>query len=202
MTRIFTAIALAAFTALPAVAQDAETAPAQVIEMTQGNPDAKVEIIEYASYTCPHCATFHADQYAKLKENYIDTGKVKFTFRDVYFDRPGLWASMVARCGGEMRFFAIQGLIFEKQQEWIGDGNLAGIAERLRKVGKTAGLSDDQLDACMTDANKAQALVDWFEANAAEHNIKATPSLVINGETMGNMSYEKLAEIVDKKLAE
>lgn len=202
MTRIFTAIALAAFTALPAVAQDAETAPAQVIEMTQGNPDAKVEIFEYASYTCPHCATFHADQYAKLKENYIDTGKVKFTFRDVYFDRPGLWASMVARCGGEMRFFAIQGLIFEKQQEWIGDGNLAGIAERLRKVGKTAGLSDDQLDACMTDANKAQALVDWFEANAAEHNIKATPSLVINGETMGNMSYEKLAEIVDKKLAE
>ena len=72
-----------------------------VIEMTIGAEDAPIEMIEYASYTCPHCGKFHTDVFKKLKQNYIDTGKVRFTYREVYFDRYGLWASMVARCGGE-----------------------------------------------------------------------------------------------------
>lgn len=185
-----------------ALAQDAE--PAQkpvVIEMSEGNLDAPVEVIEYASFTCGHCATFNRDQYAKLRENYIDTDKIKFTFRDVYFDRPGLWASMVARCGGEMRFFGMSDLLFEKQRDWIGDGDMAGIVERLRTVGKSGGLSDEQLDACLSDADKALALVEWHEANTEEHNIKATPSLVINGETHSNMSYEDLAALIDAELA-
>lgn len=194
------AVALGLSTAV--LAQEADTAAEPVvIEMSEGNLDSAVEVIEYASFTCGHCANFNGDQYAKLRENYIDTGKIKFTFRDVYFDRPGLWASMVARCGGEMRFFGMSDLLFDKQREWIGDGDMAGIVERLRTVGKSGGLTDEQLDVCLSDADKALALVSWYEANVEEHNIKATPSIVINGETHSNMSYEDLAALIDAELA-
>ncbi|MEN8839691.1 MAG: thioredoxin domain-containing protein, partial [Octadecabacter sp.] len=114
-----------------------------VVEMTQGNPEAAVQVVEYASYTCPHCATFHADQYPQIKENYIDTGLIGFTYREVYFDQPGLWASMVARCGGEMRFFGITNLLFENQQDWARQADGAAIAQALRNIGKVAGLSDE-----------------------------------------------------------
>ena len=74
--------------------------PSSIPDMILGDPEAPVEVIEYASYTCPHCASFHANQYKELKENYIDTGKIRFVYREVYFDRFGLWASMIARCSG------------------------------------------------------------------------------------------------------
>ena len=106
------------------VVAEAETvAPAVAAEPTDfsiGAADAKVKIVEYASYTCPHCAQFHADVFGKLKADYVDTGKVNFTMREVYFDRYGLWAAMVARCGGEMRYFAIQDILFDTQKEWAG----------------------------------------------------------------------------------
>lgn len=206
MIRILTALAVVLGLAHGAAAQDAAKDTAQdapkVIDMIEGNPDAKVQVIEYASFTCGHCGNFHADQYQKLKENYISTGKIGFTLREVYFDRPGLWASMLARCGGQMRFAGMAELLFEKQSEWIGDGAPAGIAERLRRLGKTAGLAEDTIDACMTDADTAQALVDWFTENADRDDITSTPTLIINGEKYSNMDYEKLAKVLDDKLAE
>ncbi|KAG1713777.1 CaiB/baiF CoA-transferase family protein [Nymphon striatum] len=102
-----------------------------VVEMVQGNPDAPVQVLEYASYTCPHCASFHANQYQQIKENYIDTDLIGFTYREVYFDQPGLWASMVARCGGEMRFFGISNLLYENQQGWARAGDGAAISAAL-----------------------------------------------------------------------
>ena len=104
-------------------------------EMVLGSPDAPVTMIEYASFTCPHCAAFHGDQFQRLKEEYIDTGKVQFIYREVYFDRFGLWASMVARCGGEMRFFGISSMLYEQQQEWIAGGDPTLISENLRRIG-------------------------------------------------------------------
>ncbi|PIE11954.1 MAG: thiol-disulfide oxidoreductase [Rhodobacterales bacterium] len=195
---------------LPAMAnaQEAAADPAaatetvEIADMTLGAADAPVEIIEYASYTCPHCADFHNDQFQKLKTEYIDTGKVRFTHREALFDRAALWGTMVARCGGEMRYWGLSGLIYETQQEWIGDGDLAGIAERLRKTGLTAGLSQEQVDACMSDAATAQALIDWYNDNREADDITATPTLIIDGEKHSNMSFEDLAKIIDAKLAE
>ena len=85
-----------------AYAQDAtadEIDTSMIKEMSIGNPDSSVTVIEYASYTCPHCAAFHADTFKQLKADYIDTGKINFVYREVYFDRFGLWAGIVARCG-------------------------------------------------------------------------------------------------------
>ena len=103
---------------MAANAQEAVADPLAIPDMVMGAADAPVEIIEYASFTCPHCANFHANIYPLLKADYIDTGKVRFVYREVYFDRFGLWASMIARCGGEMRFFGMAELIYEKQREW------------------------------------------------------------------------------------
>ncbi len=200
-----TAVAALVTAPLGAIAQEAatdETAAPEIIEMVLGNPDAKVEVIEYASFTCPHCARFHANQFVELKANYIDTGLIKFVYREIYFDRFGLWASMIARCGGDSRFFGIAEVLYDQQQTWTAGGDPAQIAANLRQIGKVAGLDDETLDACMSDGGTAQALVDWFTENSTRDGIESTPSFLINGEKYSNMSYADFAEILDAKLAE
>ena len=184
-------------------AQEASTgALPEIIEMVQGNPDAPLEVIEYASFTCPHCASFHANQYQALKANYIDTGKIRFVYREVYFDRFGLWASMVARCPDDTDFFFnLTNLIYEKQREWLESQDPGTIIEELRTLGKTAGLDDATLDACLSDAAKAESLYTWYEANAESDGIDSTPSFMIDGVKYGNMDYAEFAAVLDDKLS-
>lgn len=180
-----------------------EDAPVfDVVEMTLGNLDAAVQVIEYASYTCPHCANFHADQLPQIKANYIDTDLIGFTYREVYFDAPGLWASMVARCGGETRFFGISGLLYEQQQTWARGETGEDIITSLRNIGKVAGLTDEALDVCLTDEATAQELTGWYRYNADADDVQSTPSFVINGEKYPNMNYADFAAVLDEKLAE
>lgn len=187
--------ALMAFTATVAPAQEAE-----IREMTLGSDDAPVTVVEYASFTCPHCADFHETTFEDLKRDYIDTGKVRFVYREVYFDRFGLWAGMVARCGGGDRYFGIADMIYSTQSEWTSGGDPATIVGNLRRIGKTAGLSDEQLDACLTDSAKAEALVAWYQENSEADDITSTPSFIIDGEKYGNMSFGDFSEVIDDKL--
>ena len=187
---------------LPGAANAQESTGAEVVvqEMVLGEADAPVEVIEYASYTCPHCATFHSGVFKDLKTDYIDTGKVKFVYREVYFDRYGLWGSMIARCGGDDRFFGITDILYEQQSTWTRAGSEAAIADELRKIGRIAGLDNDQLEACLSDGDKARALIEWYQANAEEHGINSTPSFVIDGQTYSNMSYSEFQEILNDRL--
>lgn len=185
-----------AFAGSMTFAQDAET---NIAEMILGSQDAPIEMIEYASFTCPHCANFHTSTFKKIKENYIDTGKVLFKYREVYFDRYGLWASMVARCGGEEKFFGIVDALYANQSEW-SNGEPAEIADKLRKVGLVSGLDQGELEACLADSDHAQALVTWFQENATRDDITGTPSFIINGEKFGNASYEDFAKKLDSLL--
>lgn len=176
---------------------DAVTALA---DRVMGDANAPVTLIEYASYTCPHCANWHEDVFKKLKANYIDTGKVKFVHREVYFDRFGLWAGMIANCSGDMRYFGMVDMIYSGQKEWIGGGDPAMILDSLRKLGRTAGMSDAEMETCLNDEEMAQELVATYQKNAGEDEINATPSFVINGSKYSNMSYAELAETLDKLL--
>ena len=183
-------------------AQDAsDIDTSTIVEMVEGDPDAPVTIVEYASYTCPHCASFHTGTYQELKKNYIDTGKAKLVYREVYFDRYGLWASMIARCGGPEKFFGINDLLFKKQGDWTSAGDATAIVDELRTIGKLAGLDDATLDACLQDSENAQTLVAWFQKNAEADGVTGTPSFVINGEKVGNMSYDDFAARIDAELA-
>ncbi|MBY6056550.1 DsbA family protein [Leisingera daeponensis] len=183
-----------------AFAQEAEVDTSTITEMTLGAEDAPVTLIEYASYTCPHCASFHNDTFKKLKADYIDTGKVKFIYREVYFDRYGLWASMIARCNGPEKFFGISDLIYKGQSEWARAGGASEIIDELRKIGRLAGIENDQLEACLQDGEKAQTLVAWYQENATEHGIESTPSFILNGEKVSNQSYEDFKKLLDAEL--
>ncbi|MEM1374366.1 MAG: DsbA family protein [Pseudomonadota bacterium] len=180
-------------------AQTVDADPSAITDMTLGEADAPITVIEYASYTCPHCRTFHEGPFKELKAEYIDTGKVEFIYREVYFDRFGLWASIVARCGGQDRFFGISDLIYEQQRTWT-QGQPADIAENLRRIGLTAGLTNEEVDACFSDGDKAQNLVAWYEANAAEDGVRSTPTFIIDGVSYSNMSMEEFRRILDGKL--
>lgn len=180
---------------------EAEIDTSSVVEMQLGNPDAPVTVIEYASYTCPHCATFHTGNYKQLKADYIDTGKINFIYREVYFDRFGLWASAIARCAGTPEaFFGITNMLYASQSEWAraGGGDPAAIAEELRKIGRLAGLEAGAIESCLTDADTLRTLVAWYQENAAADGIQSTPSFVIDGRTYNNMDFAEMARLIDE----
>jgi protein-disulfide isomerase len=174
---------------------------AMVPDMVMGAADAPLTVVEYASFTCPHCANFHNSTFDEFKTNYIDTGKVRFIYREVYFDRFGLWAAMVARCGGEMKYFGIADIFYETQRDWIGDGAEATIAANLRKIGLKAGIAPDALEACLNDQTKAEAMVAAFQKHATEDGVESTPTFIIGGDKhAGDMPYADFAAILDAKL--
>lgn len=171
-----------------------------VQEMVLGAEDAAITVIEYGSFTCPHCASFHKTVFAELKEKYIETGKIKFIHREVYFDRYGLWAGIVARCGGPEKYFGITDMVYNQQREWTGGGDASAIVANLRKMGLQAGLTNEQLDGCLSDGAKAQALVAVYEENRAKDSVRATPTFIIDGETHSNMNFADFSAILDAKL--
>ena len=172
---------------------------AEVPDITLGDADAPVKVIEYASFTCPHCASFHNETFKDFKRDFIDTGKVHFIYREVYFDRFGLWASMVARCAGPERYMGVADLLYQTQSEWARAEDPAAIADSLKRIGAQAGLSQDVLDACLQDAAQAETLVAWYQANASRDNIRSTPSFLINGELhTGAKSLSQMAQLVNE----
>lgn len=189
-------------TAAHAQTAEGEVDTSRVTELEMGNPDAAVTIMEFASYTCPHCANFHANVWPTLKEEYIDTGKVRFVYREVYFDAYGLWAALVARCGGEMRYFGISDMLYDEQQEWARGSDSAAVADNLRRIGRRAGLNDEQLNACLADRDMATAMMQVYQEGMNEYGITGTPSFVINGTTYSNMSMEEFRSILDPLVAE
>ncbi|WP_111431669.1 DsbA family protein [Rhodobacteraceae bacterium DSL-40] len=171
-----------------------------VNEMSLGSPDAPVTLVEYASFTCPHCAAFAADVMPQIKENYIDTGKVRLVFREVYFDRAGLWASMIARCAPEDRYFGISDLLFQRQRDWAVASTPEEMMQKLFGIGRQAGLTDAEMESCMSDEAYAKELVETFQKNIAADEVEATPTFFINGQKESNMGYAEFAQKLDAAL--
>ena len=192
--------------AAPAEAAPTTTAteidPAMLADRTMGNPDAPVKLTEYASFTCPHCAAFNEEVFQDLKKNYIDTGKVFFTYREVYFDRYGLWAGMIARCGGADRYFGFVETYYSTRDTWLNSDDPAVIAANLKRIGRTGGMTDAALDTCLNNTAFAEALVANFQKTSTEDNVEGTPTFIINGEKFSNMAYDEFAKVLDAKLAE
>ena len=184
-----------ATTPLSALAQ--ATAPATG-DIVLGDPDAPLTVIEYASFTCPHCMRFHVNTWPRIKKEYVDTGKIKFILREVYFDKYGLWVSMTARCGGEKGFYAMSDTFLKQQSSWT---NAPDIGQAIQQIGRRAGLSQEQLNACLSDTDYAKELLAAYQKNAADDGIRSTPSFIINGELhSGNMSFEAFAKLLDAVL--
>ncbi len=191
----------------PALAQSDDSAAADVEILPDrilGDEAAPVTVIEYASYTCSHCANFHMNQFENLKAEYIDTGKVKFIHREVYFDQFGLRAGLLAQCGGDMRYYGIADMLYEQQRDWIGSGEETDIIDNLITLGKVAGLSEDDARACIDFENNEMVdkLVATFRHHAERDGINATPTLLIDGEKHQNMAWGDLKALIDARLAD
>ena len=179
---------------------ETEKSHTEISDMFLGPDDAPITVIEYASFTCPHCATFHKEVYKLLKKKYIDTNKIKFVFREVYFDKYGMWASLVARCAGKDKFFGLTDMIMKTQNKWTRAENDLAIVGELRKLGRLAGLGEEQLQSCLEDGVKLRALVGWYKENATRDKVKSTPSFIIDGQLYANMSFEEFSQLLDEKL--
>jgi protein-disulfide isomerase len=191
-----TAAAAAALALMPAAAL-AEPVMGDVV---LGDPNAKVTVVEYASFTCPHCAAFHVNTWPDFKANYVDTGKVRFILREVYFDRYGLWASMTARCGGEAGFYPMADQFLKKQKAWTGVP-AEQIGGEIAKIGRLNGLTAEQVNACLGDQEYARKLIEAYQANAAADGVTSTPTFLINGEKhSGAMAYDEFVKLVDPLL--
>lgn len=199
--------ALALGLAAPVAAQDgpdpeaAEALRARgfaIGDMVLGAADAPVTIIEYTSFTCPFCGNFHNETWPEIMERYVETGQVRLVFREVYFDQLGLWASMVARCGGPDTFFDKVDAIMERQAEWLRAEN--PVAE-LQRIGRLAGLSAERLQACLTDEPFMLQLVGDYQRNASADEIRSTPTFLINGERhSGFMPASAFAALIEPHL--
>ena len=195
-----TATGLLAGLATPAFAQDAAAEGPDVQAYVLGDADAPVHMIEYASLTCPHCATFHRDVLPTLREEYIDTGKVRLEFREVYFDRLGLWGGMLARCGGGMRYFGIIDILLKEQASWSRAATGQEVVAELTRIGLQAGLTEEQIQSCLQDAELAEALVAKYQEHSEEYAFGGTPSFVINGTLHSNMSLSDFRARLDEAL--
>ena len=170
------------------------------LDMIKGNSDAKVAIVEYASFTCPHCATFHKEIFPQLREQYIDTGKVKFIYREVYFDAPGLWGGLLARCMGPEKYFGIVDLLYKKQSKWASGSTEKEILNELFSIGRQVGMEDEQINKCMQNKEKSLKMIDAYLENSKIDEITSTPSLVINGKLLKPNNFGDLAVEIDKIL--
>ncbi len=198
LTRRQTLFAALAAAALPALAR--AQASASVAEMSLGDPNAPVTLVEYAMFTCPHCATFNQDVFPKLKAEYIDTGKVRLVFREVYFNKPSLWAAMIARCAPADRYFGIVDVLFASQEKWLTASDEQGLVNNLYAIGRQAGMTDAQMDACMQDRALAEGLVAEYQKNSEADGIDATPTFLINGVKVENIAWEELSAKLDAAL--
>lgn len=161
-----------------------------------GNDDAPVTIVEYASFTCPHCASFHNETMPLLKERYIDTGQVRFVFRDFPLNEPALRAGMMARCVPEEQYFNVVDVVFSTLNQWSSGPNWM---QSLSRIGRMAGLSQQAFDACMADTQLEEKILALRLEGANTFNVQATPSFVVNGKTLsGGRSIDEFAEIIDR----
>ena len=181
-----------------AIAQSAADVakPMSLPDMALGPADAAVTVTEYASMTCPHCAAFNATVFPKIKAEYIDTGKIRYVFREFPLDIKAAAGAMLARCIAKDdagKYFTVVDLLFRQQNDWV----VKNTTDTLTRIGKQAGLSAQAVDACLKD----QALLDKITADqkyAGEVlKVDSTPTFFVNGEKIkGETSFDEF----DKKI--
>lgn len=164
-------------------------------EMTLGPDTAKVTVIEYASATCPHCAAFHNETFEALKKEYIDTGKIKFVFREFPHQDAALAAFMLARCAPKEKYFPLIDVFFATQPEWTQNP-----LEGLNKIAQQAGFTKESFDACMKNEAVAKDIL-AVRSKAEGFGVTGIPTFFVNGERFeGETTIEAFRAKIDPLL--
>jgi protein-disulfide isomerase len=184
-----------------AFAQDPSTEelmrPGPLPDLVQGKDDAPITIIEYASMTCPHCAAFHKTTYSALKTKYIDTGKVRFIFREYPLDEIAVAASMIARCAGGDKTMALIDVLFQSQDTWAVRQPIPA----LMQIAKQAGFTQKTFEECLANQKLYTDIVAVRERANKQFKVESTPTLFINGKPQrGGISIEELEKLMQPYL--
>ena len=167
-----------------------------------GDESAPITIIEYASLSCSHCADFHTNTLETLKEEYIDSGKVRFVFRDFPFNYPALLGSMVLRCIPEDVRYDYMNALFQLQTNWVDKENTKTTQE-LFKIMQSGGMTKEEFDTCITNVDLENKILQGVIGAQSEFNIQSTPSFLVNGILVeGNKSIKEFRQIINKILSQ
>jgi protein-disulfide isomerase len=174
--------------------------PGALPDMVMGNADAPVTIIEYASMTCPHCAHFQETTFPELKKQYIDTGKVRYIFREFPLDNLAAAAFMLARCAGKLdssKYFAIVDTMFKQQRQWAVEKPIPPMLA----IAKQAGFTEESFNACLANQEVLDGIEKVRQRAVKEYKVESTPTFFINGTKVpGAISIEEMAKIIDPYL--
>jgi protein-disulfide isomerase len=208
----FTAIGVATMTGIalpslsfvtPAQADDASPAdlaePGPAGDVVLGSDKAPVTIYEYASMTCPHCAHFSAETFPELKKRYIDTGKVKFIFREFPLDALAAAGFMLARCAGNDKFMPIVETLFAKQADWVVKEPI----EPLKSIAKQFGFTEESFNQCLANQKVLDGIQAVRDRAVQKFAVNSTPTFFVNGKRLqGDVSIDVLAKEIDPYLKE
>ncbi len=185
----------------PAAKPAAPAAGAPVYrEFIQGNPKAKVTVIEYASLTCGHCKAFQDTTYVELKKNYIDTGKIRFVYRDYPLDGLAAGGALLARCAPGDKGKIMIDLMFKNQTDWVRSPNPL---EPLRGYAQLAGMSAADVDACLKNESIMNKIREVQEVASNQYKVQSTPTFFVNEEKLeGVQPYEAMAKVIDEAIAD
>ena len=192
------ALALLAFTSMAVAKADFEI---KSTDRVLGSAKARVTLIEYAAFTCPHCAAFNELVFPQLKKNYIDTGKVRYVFRLFARGLQDGLAEKLARCAPREKYFAMADAIFRSQPKWDYEFGVQDGRAQLVKLGQEMGLKADQINKCMdSTADNARINATGQEA-VSRYGLTGTPTFVINGTALesGALPYDELAKKLDQE---
>ena len=165
-------------------------------EMALGPDTAKVTVIEYASATCPHCAAFYNETFGTLKKEYIDTGKIRFVFREFPHQDAALAAFMLARCAPKEKYFPLIDVFFTTQPEWTQNPR-----DGLLKIAQQAGFTQESFDACLKNEAVAKDIL-AVRSKAEGFGVTGIPTFFINGErSEGETTIEAFRAKIDPLLA-
>ena len=171
--------------------------PGPLPDLVQGKADAPVTIVEYASMTCPHCANFHKTTYPALKTKYIETGKVRFIFREFPLDDLAVAASMLARCAGGEKSIALIDVLFASQDKWATRDPIPALLQ----IAKQAGFTQASFDTCLKDQKLYNDILAVRERGSKEFKVESTPTLFVNGKLQkGGATIEELDKLIQPLL--
>jgi protein-disulfide isomerase len=169
-------------------------------DMVMGKADAPVTIIEYASMTCPHCAHFQETTFPELKKQYIDTGKVRYIFREFPLDNLAAAAFMLARCAGKddsSKYFAMIDTMFKQQRQWAVEKPLPPMLA----ISKQAGFTEESFNACLANQQILDGIEKVRQRAIKQFKVESTPTFFINGtKVTGALSFEDIAKVIDPYL--
>ena len=169
-------------------------------ERSIGSDDAPLVIHEFSSLSCGHCAKFHNETLDQIKQEYVDTGKVKIVFHDFPLNRPALTATLLSRCLPKSQYYKFTQLLFKTQEQWAF---VPQFQDLLVQRAKLAGLNQEKALLCLMSQDLMTQLIEKVKTTSQKYMIQSTPTFIFgdgDDKIEGALPYESFKEKIESHL--